>query len=710
MTQWSKVDRRVFLKILATGTGLGLGIGWSVLADETAANKKEKPTALNAWLSIDNDNSITVFIPRTDMGQGIASALAMIVAEELEADWEKVQIEWAPLDDVYGNQMTGASTSVQELWEPMRRAGAVAKEMLLEAAANQWQVSKADCKAKKSVIKTASHPPALYGDLAQAASLLTIPTSVELKSADEYTLLGRSVTRLDIREKTLAETQYGIDIKLPGLQTALIVHCPNRGMGYKSYNDKKTLKIVGVNAVYPVRPYRRKPPRLVNKAHALAIVAENFWAAQKGLEQLEVEWEDNSYPDFSSDLLLNKYRHWAKTGKGDTVFKKGNMDAGKKLAKTHREALYEVPFLAHATMCPMSCVVQLKRHQCDVWVPTQAPERVRDAAQAITGLAPNNIHIHKTYMGGGFGRGLYADYASEAIQIAQQTQRPVKLIWTREEDMKNDFYRPAVISYVRAGLDGSGYPVYWDHRVSGIGSWIQLAKGLDTIPYAIANKQAELIWEYHGTTSPRITGAFRGVSHSQNAFFMESFLNELAHVAGKDPYQYRYHLLTHAPRYQKVLEVAAKKAKWGSKQPSGIFQGIALHATEGGIVAQVAEISIRPDKTIKIHRIVCALDCGFVVHPDTVKGQIEGGIIHGLSAALYGEINIHKGRVQQSNFHDYPVMRMNETPKIEVHIIASSEQPGGVGEAGLPPLAPAIINAIYAATGQTIRKLPIRLI
>jgi isoquinoline 1-oxidoreductase beta subunit len=718
MSNVQLVPRRRFLQTTAVATA-GLVIGFRLpLAGEAAEARGE--FAPNAFLRIGPDGRVTVIVGKSEMGQGVYTALPMIVAEELDADWSQVSVESAPVAPEYnhtafGIQMTGGSTSVWSSYDQLRQAGAMARAMLVAAAAAAWGVEPASCRTEKSfVIHEATKQRLSYGSLAEAASRLSLPLEVALKDPKDFRLIGKPTRRLDTPEKTNGQAVFGIDVKLPDLLTAVIARPPVFGAKVRSVNSDRALAIPGVKGVHQVDS-------------GVAVVAEGFWPAKRGRDALRIEWDEGPWADFSTVKQREQYVELARK---PGLVARNDGDAASALASATKkiEAEYEVPYLAHATMEPLNCVVDLRDDGCEIWTGTQFQTMDRAAAAAAAGLKPEQVQIRTTLLGGGFGRRAnpVSDFVVEAVQVAKAVKAPVKVVWTREDDTRGGYYRPFWYDRIAAGLDASGAPVAWTHTVVGqsimagtaFESFIQdgidgsSVEGAADLPYAIPNLRVEL-------HSPKLGVPvlwWRSVGHSHTAFVVESFLDELAHAAGKDPVEMRRALLAEHPRHRGVLELAAEKAGWGKPLPAGrgpstslrTGRGIAVHESFGSFIAQVAEVSVSKTGGLRVERVVCAIDCGQVVNPDTIQAQMESGIIFGLTAALKGEITFKQGRAQQRNFHDYQMLRIDETPEIEVHIVPSTEKHGGVGEPGVPPIAPAVANAIFAATGKRLRRLPIR--
>ncbi len=648
-------------------------------------------TALNPWLRIHGDNTVTLTINFAEMGQGVSTALAMLISEELEADWRQVRISFAPAAKVYVNprfgvQVTGGSTAVSSQWNPLRHAGASARMTLLRAAAQRWRVRVGDCRAEAcTVIHERSGRRAQYAALADQASKLPAPKRASYKPRDQWRLLGRPAARLDVLDMVRGTTMYGFDLRQTNMLVASVQRSPVLGSRVQSVVADDTLAIPGVRAVHVIDS-------------GVAVLADDAYTAMRGRQALQVEWSEG----LSTLDTGTHYRRLQQSTEqpGRLIHRRGSVKRALEEAHIRVSAGYGTVYLAHATLEPMNCIAHLHDQQCDVWVGTQNQSAVQKTAAGLTGLPRRMINVHSQFCGGGFGRRLETDMVADAVQLAQNVRQPVQVIWTREDDLQHDVYRPAHYVALIAALDVDGRPTAWRLRAAGPG----LALEMISVPYMIPNFREE-----HRIIENEVPiGNWRSVGAGQNAFPIECFIDELAHAAGQDAYAYRHRLLAHAPRYQAVLELAAENAGWGRELPANYGRGVALYRSFGTIVAQVAEVEIA-DAEIVVRRVVCAVDCGITVNPDTVCAQMEGGIAFGLSAALHEEINIVAGRVLQANLEDYPILTLKEMPAVEVHIVDSTEAPGGVGESGVPPVAPAVANAVYAATGQRLRTLPLRL-
>ena len=684
----TNLDRRDFLKV-STVAGAGLMLGFYLPSKENGLT----PTsdfAPNAFIKIEPSGTVTIAVAKSEMGQGVRTSLPMIVAEELDADWSKVRVEQSDAHPTkYGSQGTGGSFSVRGSWQMLRQAGATAREMLVTAAAQTWGVSPSACKTDKGMVIHSSGKKLAYGELAEAASKLPVPHSVKLKENKDFKILGKSLPRVDTPEKVTGAAKYGIDVRLPGMLFASIEKCPVFGGKVKSYDDTKAKSVSGVR-------------QIVNVENGVAVVANSTYAAFKGREALAITWDEGQWANQNSVGIKKMFEDAVKQ-RGSVEDYEGDAESAFESAATKVEAVYEVPLAAHATMEPMNCTAHVQKDRCEIWAPTQSPHQAQSEAARILGLSLDKVTLHVTLLGGGFGRRLNSDFVQDAVKVAKAVEAPVQVLWKREDDMQHDWYRPATYNVMRGGLNKDGWPVAWLHRVAGASSR-GLVVGGSTPPY---NVQTFMVDSHIKETGVPI-GAWRSVGPSQNGWVVESFIDELAHTAKKDPFEYRRQLLNKSPRLKRALEVAAGKAGWGKPLPKGMGRGIAAVEGFGSSIAQVAEVSVDKDGTLHIHRIVCAVDCGPVVNPNTIEAQLESAIVYAMSAAFKDEITIDKGRVVQSNFDDYSMPMMKDMPKVEAYIIASMDSIGGIGEPALPPLSPAVCNAIFAATGKRIRRLPIR--
>jgi len=714
MTVAAPMKRREFLKAGAALSG-GLIISLYVphFVPAGAATESAKPVALNAFVHIAPDEIVTIISNHSEMGQGIYTSLPMLINEELEADWSNVRVAPAPVaavynHTVYGIMMTGGSTTTASEYDRFRKMGAMARLMLIAAAAQSWSVDPQNCHAEKGfVVHASSNRRVSYGSLAEAASKITPPTDIPLKDPKDFTLIGKPTHRLDSPSKTNGTAQFGLDVYIPGMLTALVQRTPVFGGKVVSFDATKAKAVPGVVNVVQV-------------PSGIAVVAKGFWPAKLGREKLEIQWDEGPGANISTVAMREQFAALSHTP-GNVARKVGDPAAALAGAAKTITAEYEVPYLAHCMMEPLNTVVDIHEDRAEVWSGTQFQTGDRAAAAQVAGLKPEQVTLHTTLLGGGFGRRANpaCDFVTEAAYVAKAANAPVKVVWTREDDIRGGWYRPMWYDHFAAGLDPSGNPVAWTHTVVGQSimdgtAFAQFAikdgvdstsvEGAADMIYGIPNLQVDL----HSPKNEVPVQWWRSVGHSHTGFSVEAFLDEVAHAGGKDPYELRRALLANQPRMLAVLDLVAQKANWGSPYPAGHARGIATHFSFDSYVAQVAEVSVDSDGTVHVHRVVAAVDCGRVVNPDTVKAQIEGGIIFGLTAALKTEITLDKGRVQQRNFHDYPMVRMFESPAIEVYIVPSSEKPTGVGEPGVPPVAPAVANAIFAATGKRVRRLPIK--
>ena len=724
-------SRRRFLQVgAAAGGGLLVGFSFEALAADESRNKKPSEAAVgsatgkvtgdaprlasNAFIRIDRNGLVTLVAYKVEMGQGTFTSIPMLLAEELEVDLSKVQIAQAPADNglyadpLLGGQVTGGSTSIRGAWKPLREAGAATRMLLVEAAAQAWKVDAAGCVARDgAVMHTASGRSLHYGQLVDAAAKLPAPKTIALKKPEEYRLIGKTYRRLDSPAKVDGSAQFGIDVRLKGMGIATVAASPVPGGLLASTEDAKALAVKGVRQVLKLD-------------NAVAVVGDHMWAAKQGLAALAPTWKAGPNAGLTTAAIVADMDAASKNGKAAVARNDG--DAAGVLAKAGRkvEAVYQLPFLAHATMEPMNCTVDLRADGCDLWVGTQVPALAQGAAAKVTGLPVKNVTVHNQYLGGGFGRRLEVDFIVQAVAFAKQAKGPVKFVWTREEDIQHDMYRPYYLDRLAAALDDKGRPLAWSHRVTGSSVMARFApgavkngvdpdavEGARDVPYAIANVHVDYV--RHEPALP--TAFWRGVGPTHNIFVVESFIDELANNAKADPLAYRQALLEKSPRLRGVLDLVADKAGWTKPLAPlaghRVGRGLSVQFAFGTYMAQVVEVAVKADGEVKVQRVVCALDCGQIVNPDTVAAQIEGGVVFGLTAALWGEITVDQGRVQQTNFNDYRMMRMNEAPRIEVHMVKSIDEPGGLGEPGTSAVAPALTNAIFAATGKRIRRLPV---
>ncbi|GLS30919.1 isoquinoline 1-oxidoreductase, beta subunit [Mesorhizobium albiziae] len=701
------LSRRRFLQVAATASG-GLVLSLSMpFTAEAAEGESFQP---NAFITVGGDGRIVLTMPYVEMGQGTYTSIPMLIAEELEVDLKRVDLEHAPPNEKFyvnpllGVQATGNSNAIRGAWEPMRNAGAVARTMLVAAAAKRWAVDPATCHAESG---EAVHAPTGrrlgYGELAAEAARMPVPTSIELKRPQDFKLIGTPAKRLDTPAKVNGTALYGIDARPPGVKVATLTQSPVFGGRVKSVDAAAAKAINGVR-------------QIVQLDDAVAVVADHMGAAKKGLEALVIEWDEGQHAKLDTAAILGELEQ-ATLNPGAVAQSIGDADGAMAGAAIKVEANYQVPFLAHATMEPMNCTVHVRGDGCEIWVGNQALARVQAAAAETAGLPLHKVVVHNHLIGGGFGRRLEADGVVRAVEIAKQVDGPVKVVWTREEDIQHDMYRPMFFDRLSAGLDARGMPVAWKNHFAGssiLARWLPPAfsNGLDPdttegaihLVYDLPNLHVE----YVRVEPPGIPTAFwRSVGPSHNVFVTESFMDELATAAKQDPVSYRLALLDKTPRAKAVLALAAEKAGWGQKLPSRAGRGISIQNAFASYMAHVAEVEVADDGAVRVRRVVCAVDCGTVVNPDTVKAQVQSAVMFGITAALYGEITLKDGRVEQTNFDTYQILRMDEAPAVEVHIVQSTEAPGGMGEAGTSCIVPAVTNAIFAATGKRLRKLPV---
>jgi isoquinoline 1-oxidoreductase beta subunit len=714
------ISRRRFIQATALVAG-GLVIAFTIPyakrfllpgAEKSPAGSEAKLPVPNAFLRIGTDNTITVLLAHSEMGQSIWTTLPMLIAEELDADWSKIKVEHAPAapqyaHTAYGLQITGGSSTTWSEFDRYRQVGALTRALLVNTAAQQLGVEPSTIKTENGFVLSGDKKLS-YGELAEAAAKLEAPKSVTLKDPKDWKIIGKATKRLDGPEKINGTAIFGQDIHFDGLLTAVVARPPVFGGSVKSFDASATKKIKGVRNVVQVPT-------------GVAVIADNYWAAKQGRDALKVDWDLGPNAKLDSQALLEEFRKLAAT-EGLAAAKAGDSKAALAKASKKVEAEYSVPYLAHSPMEPLNCAVRIDKDGCEIWTGTQMQGTDQQAAAKILGLKPEQVKIHTAFLGGGFGRRANpaADFVSEAVQVAKAADAPVKTVWSREDDVRGGYYRPMYLHKATIGLDANGMPMAWEHTAVGqsiiAGTPFEgflIKNGVDATSVEGVADSAYLkgLANYHvNLHSPKLGVPvlwWRSVGHSHSGFVMESLVDELAHAAGKDPVEYRRALLKDHPRHLAALNLAAEKAGWGGMPPaSGISRGIAVHESFGSYVAQVAEVSI--DKgVVKVHRVVCAIDCGLAVNPDSLKAQMESAIAFGLGAALHSQIIFKDGKVQQSNFHDYQVLRMNEMPKVEVYIVPSTEKMGGAGEPAVPPIAPAVTNAIFAATGKRIRTLPI---
>lgn len=725
-------SRRDFLK---AGAGLTLGFCLGPILEAGAATGTTQSFLPNAFLRIGADNTVTVIVKHLEMGQGANTGLATLVAEELDAAWGQVRAESAPADaqryaNLYfgGAQGVGGSTGLANSYEQYRRAGAAARRMLVAAAAKRWQVDPATIQVSEGIV-SAGKQKAGFGELAEAAAMEPVPTDVKLKDPKDFRLIGRSAPRKDAREKISGRATFTQDVKLPGLLTAVVAHPPRFGAKLKSFDASRAKAMAGVVDAVAI-------------PNGVAVLAKDFWSAKKGRDALQIEWDESAALRKSCADLVAEYRALAATP-GLPARHNGDATAALERATKRIDAEFEFPYLAHATMEPLNCVVKLSDDGCEIWNGCQMQTVDQGMCAAFLGLKPQQVKINTLYAGGSFGRrgSTKSDYTLEAVSIAKAIsgRAPVKLVWTREDDLRAGYYRPQYLHRISAGIDAAGKPVAWQQRIVGqsifTGTYAEGAmvrdgvdsssvEGAANMPYQIPHCSIEL----HTTKNPVPVLYWRSVGSTHTAYAVETMIDDLAHAAGRDPVDYRRELLKEHPRHLGVLALAAEKSGWGTplkplkpgktgeRQGRGIAlhdqpgdprgRGIAVHESFGSYVAQVAEVTVQADGSFRVDRVVCAVDCGVAVNPDNIAAQMQGGIVFGLSAALFGAITLKDGVVEQSNFDDYPVLRIHQTPRIEVHIVPSAAPPTGVGEPGVPPIAPAVANALFAATGKRLRRLP----
>lgn len=753
------MKRRQFLKYTAgaAGTAGALVIGWSFIPPRQRlipgipVPVDAGQVALNGWVKVSPDNSVTVIMSQAEMGQGAHTGIAMLLAEEMDAAWEQIRLEQSTLDPMYNNEAmiadglgspedrgslhraeqwmarkiireipggigTGGSSSINDQWQPLREAGASARAMLIAAAADMWKVPASECRAESGRIMHASGKSGSFGELAARASHMTPPKDVALKDPSQFKLIGTSAKRLDSKKKIAGAAVFGIDVNPQGLLYASVRMCPTVGGKVKSLDASEAQSMPGVKKIFAIDPYEGGLASYGAGSGGVAAIAGNSWQAMQALKKVKVEWDAGPAAGLSSSAALDAMAKALDTKPGAAHLKTGDVDAALKSAAKTISAEYRVPYLAHATMEPLNCTVHFKDGAATVWVGSQFPVFARNAAASVLGIGHDKVTVKIVAMGGGFGRRAMVDIVSQAAAVAKQAGgAPVQLLWPREQDMTHDYYRPAFVSRHRAGFDAQGKLVAWQATTAGSSMGAPSFADGSTIGASETGYEFENArMAQQGTESAIPVGIWRSVGHSYNAFFTESFMDESATAAGADPVAFRAALLRNNPRMLHVLRRAAELAHWGTpcaaaEDGAKVAQGIAMHRCFGSAIASVAEVSVDADKNIRVHRVVSVVDCGFPVNPNLIKSQIEGGAVFGLSAALQGEITVENGQVQQTNFHQYTPLRMHQSPDFITEIVASQDHPEGIGETGVPSIAPAVANAVFALTGQRLRSLPLKL-
>ncbi|MFN2328815.1 MAG: molybdopterin cofactor-binding domain-containing protein [Chromatocurvus sp.] len=728
------LDRRTFLKASAlAGGGLALGIPLSGCGGAGTGGNGDD-LAPDAWLLITPDNRVIFQLDKAEMGQGVITGLPTLLGEELDLNPAEIHVHLASVDPQFRDpmQVTGGSTSMARRWEPVRKSGAAAREMLRKAAAEKWSVAMDEIMVRDGRIDHASTGrSASYGDLARAASRQSVPRNPPLKEPATYRWIGHSVPRTDRVIKSTGTAIFGLDVgmgehAIPDMATAVVLRCPRFGATLASFDGSAARALPGVSDVFAI-------------SSGVAVVASGYWSARQAAKEVTTTWSDGPLAGLDSAQIEATQRQALAEHSGRRVRNDGDVERAAASAARVIESEYLTPYLAHATMEPMNCTAWAREAACDIWAPTQAPDMLQAAVARLTGLTRSRVNVHCTLLGGGFGRRAMPDFALEAVEISRRAGRPVKVVWSREDDMRHDYYRPATCNRLRASIAPDGTLSAWEHRLVGpsilspllgdflgalLPGWVPgsltgalghaggslirsrdptLTEGADDLPYAIDNIRVESQVQDPGVP----IGFWRSVGHSQNAFVVESFVDEVAHALDEDPLMFRLTRLADHPRHLAVLHLAAEQADWG-KPPPGRFQGVAVHESFDSLVAEIAEVSVT-DGDIRVHRVVCAVDCGLAVNPDIVRAQMQGGIIFGLTAALKSRVTLKDGGIAESNFHDYPLLRIEETPQIDVHIVPRDTPPTGVGEPGTPPIAPAVANAVFAATGVRLRRMPLTL-
>ncbi len=725
-TTTNAISRRAALKTtLQTAAGATLVIGIDVPRAK-AANEKPLVNPLTSWIKIDSQGRITLSYSKSEMGQGISTSLPMILAEELGADWKDVHVEHAPMDRAFGPQGTGGSGSITTLYTPLRQAGAAARSMLIGAAAQRWNVSPDDCNARGSAVWHGNDKLS-FAELVESAAKMPVPdlAIVKLKNPLEFELIGKSLPRTDIPAKTDGSAIFGLDVRVPNMVYAVVARCPVFGGKVKSFDAAEAKAMKGVLEIFEIEP--------AAEAHSLggvAVVAETTYIAMQARNKLKIQWNEGPAAAESSETLRKEFRRVVDSSM-KVIINEGNADAAMAQAPTDKKVAcdYELPFQAHATMEPMNCTVHIENGRAEVWAPHQAPDMVQMVVAKVSGIAPDKIQVHATFMGGGFGRRYQADFPTEATQIAKRVNRPVQLVWSREDDMTHDFYRPASYHRMNGAVDLHGNITAWYHKYTStpISEWFSPNAAPESSELGLCSQLPYLTKSYKLEYTPAKSYVprawWRSVEASVVGFVLESYMDELAHAAGMDPYEFRMRALGEdrlvkdaldkeerpldTARFKGVLQLCAEKGNWGKPMETGRGRGIACHYAFHSYVANLAEVTVK-NGTVKVDRIVSAVDIGVPVNPDGIRAQVESAIVYGLTAALKSEITVHNGRAVQTNFNKFATLSMKETPLIEVHIVQSAKAPTGIGEPGLPPTAPALTNAIFAATGKRIRKLPIQ--
>ncbi len=711
MTSRSGLDRRSFV-VGVSAAGGALTLGFAVVNGSEAADSTAGPAEVDCWVVIAPDDAVTIRVARAEMGQGAMTALAMLVAEELECDWTKVRTEFvSPRQNlirqgIWGDLSTGASRSISASQDYLRRAGATARELLIAAAAARWKVPATECGARNSkIVHRPSDRCVTFGAVAADAAKIAPPRAVKLKPPTQWTLLGTPQKRLDVPDKITGHPVYAIDVRLPGMLYAAIRHCPVFGGTLKSVDDSSIQAMPGVR-------------RIVRLHGAVAVVADSWWQANKAVKTLRVAWDDKGQGGLSTTNIGEFVRGGLDGPPGQVGRADGDVDAALRSAVRRIEADYMVPFLAHATMEPQTCTAHVRRDGVEIWVPTQDASTALATAAIAAGVSDDKVKVNRMLLGGGFGRrGTIQEFVRQAVLIARGVEAPVKLVWSREEDIAHDLYRPFGMARLVAGFDAAGMPIAWSIRLAGPSFVAEILPGFGSsfldrsFVSGLAEEMAYDVPNYRVDYVVRETavplGVWRGINYTQNAFYEECFVDEMAYEAGVDPYRFRRLLLRNSPKNLAVLDAAAAKAGWDVPPPAGVFRGIAFSEACGSYCAQVVELSVT-DGRVRVHRVVSALDCGHVVNPLTIALQTEGSIVYALTAALYGEITIKNGAAEQANFKDYRMLRLADTPEVETVIVSGNDFWGGVGEPPVVPLAPALCNAVFAATGKRIRSLPLK--